>query len=144
MNMQKALIIFVITSLATPLVKAINYLELERAASKVACNTTPQSCVVFVEPDRTVTGKAITQYKLEGRIMPTDALRDDDLQRQMLPANLYVKKDGSVALLYEVKESEYVITVEEKSTVLPFKNFDISPDISGFDDKIIISTGREE
>lgn len=140
--MVKSLALIVSFLFMSSVANAVNYLDLERKAAGLYCDKKPQHCIPFKEP----TGPNLDAevYKVNGRVMPPDAMRDDAKQLQMLPANLYVKKDGSVAQIYEVDIDSLKLSVSEKSTVLPFKNFDIPPSISGSAEKLIIKTGAKD
>jgi hypothetical protein len=138
--MKNIFVVVTVSVLFTPVASAIDYISLEKLAAAVACKKNATTCVPFIEKSRETKTSA---YKVDGRVMPPDAMKNDDQQRQMLSANLYVKADGSVAQLYTVDESNIEqAAIREKNTVLPFKNFEIPPAISGSMEKMTITTGE--
>jgi hypothetical protein len=117
---------------------AVDYVEVERMATKQLCAKSPNTCVPFEEPTEAATAGP---YSIDGTLLPADALRDDAQQRAMLPAGLYVKADGSVSQLTETTLAD-VESVSKVDTKLPVKNWKVPPAVSGAD-KVIISTGEQ-
>ena len=135
-NTRKSVTLVLLTGLSYS-AYAVNYVDVERIATKKLCVTEPSKCVDFIEPSAAVSGP----FKVDGKLLPSDALKDVAQQRAMIPAGLYVKEDGSVAQLTEttLADIKYVGKVDTK---LPMKNWVTPPEVSG-SERVIITTGEQ-
>lgn len=135
-NIKKNTILLLLTVLSYS-ANATNYVELERLAAKKLCVAEPSKCVEFIEPSAVVSGP----FKVDGKPLPLDALKDVQQQRAMLPAGLYVKEDGSVSQLTEITRAD-IKDVGKVDNKLPVKNWATPPKVSG-SERVIITTGQQ-
>jgi hypothetical protein len=120
---------------------AIDYINIEKKSSEILCKSSPSTCVPFKAVEER---NVASTFIVEGIELPEDALRDNGQQMAMVPAGLYIKKDGSVSQIETAKKVAISENKQVKSKVLPIKTFATPPPISGSDSPIVISTGSGE
>jgi hypothetical protein len=120
---------------------AIDYINIEKKSSEILCQSSPSTCVPYEAVEES---NATSTFIVSGVELPGDALRDNEQQMAMVPAGLYIKKDGSVSQIAVAKEASVTVNNQIKSKVFPIKTFTTPPPISGTNSPIVISTGSGE
>lgn len=118
---------------------SVNYLDLEGIANTIFCEKESRCDDTVMKNEDGDTGG----FSVDGTLLPADALRDEDQQRGMIAASLYIKENGDVASLPSAMEVERSIQSTntqsaERRKVLPVKLFP-APDITPRAKQVVIS-----
>ncbi|WP_159816876.1 hypothetical protein [Colwellia sp. 20A7] len=143
MNTVSKVILALLLCLLVQSANAIDYVKTEKAAALILCKKSPATCIPYKEFKEI---EVSSTFIVDGVELPVDAVRNEAQQLAMIPAGLYIKKDGSVAEIAGGR-TESVVTQSsavEKSKVLPIKTFATPPPISGSNNPIIIKTSSDD
>ena len=123
-------------------IAAIDYFELEKAASTVVCAKQSLHCQQLEFPEQALS----SEFKVDGIALPSDALRDVEQQQAIISAGLYIKSTGDVAQLPSPDEvaltnEALVAETKKRNKTLPIKLFS-APEIGVDTPPIVIKVGE--
>lgn len=124
---KKLLATVLLLSIHAPAIASTNvdYLSLETFANGILCESESRCEDTQIKASDS---NHEAPFYVEGILLPTNALRDEEQQKNMIAASLYIKKDGTVATiptpeeisLSSVKSSQ---EASERNKVLPVQLF---------------------
>lgn len=119
--------------------KGIDYAKMESIANAILCEKESRC------EDTQLSAKTSQTelFVVDGVTLPPDALRDEDQQRSMISASLYVTQNGDVSSLPSESETLAAAAAKnqekaERRKVLPVKMFP-APEITPQETKVVIS-----
>ena len=122
---MKILILSLLLPIQAMASQTIDYLTLEDVANSILCESESRCESTKINPEKEQSG----DYYVGDILLPGDALRDDEQQKAMIPASLYVKKDGSVASIpseedINKKQIKNMAKAAKRSKSLPVQLFE--------------------